>query len=122
MREREGKGERTESGLVRLQTHGGREVSAYHTRNREPDSGSLKGPCEPRPGRHCHCSERAPSGRRGEDMVPSVPGPARSPTGRGEEGGEHGDQLAPLREAPMGADSQKENLPSSGTTAGSQRC
>lgn len=35
-------------------------------------------------------------------MVPSVPGPARSPTGRGEEGGEHGDQLAPLREAPMG--------------------
>lgn len=55
-------------------------------------------------------------------MVRSIPGPARSPTGREEEGGEHGTSRVPLREVPVGADLQKENLPSSGTMPGSRRC
>lgn len=81
-----------------------------------PDS--LKGPCEPRPGQHCHCSERNPGSRR----VSSIPGPTRGPAGREEEGGERRTSRAPLREVPVGADLQKENLPSSGTAPGSRRC
>lgn len=104
-RERERrKGGKDRGGPVRLQTHGGRGVSVTHT-----GTGSLTSqpqrPLQPRPGRHCHCSERAPSGRRGEDMVPpswASTEPHRERRGRRGARGPAG--TSPR--GPMGADSQ----------------
>lgn len=54
-------------------------------------------------------------------MVPSVPGPARSPTGRGEEAGERRDQPGASPRGPCGGRLAEGEPPFLRHRAGSQR-